>query len=584
MNTQANPIVDAYIRGVLNGAVVAGQWLTKAVNRHLDDLAHGHERGLYFDEAAGQRVVDFIEEFCVPSDRPTNTKLLPWQQFWISLLFSWKKQSDGTRRWKRALLETGKKSGKSFLTSALLIYALVADGEEGGRMWCAANTMKQARQVFGEACSLRNRNTELRGLIQQSGREPPLALYVPGTGCRLAPLSRDTGTTEGLVSSFAILDELHLAKDTRLWTILKYGSKTRRQPLLIGITTAGSSAGGTTPAWAEHEFATRLLDGLVQDDEFFPLIYAIDETDDYKLPQNWRKANPSCGPVSEGYLFDVDVLQKEFDETESKPSARGDFIRFSCNRWSNESEDPAIELAKWDACSIVPLSKHPDPVKLRAEAIERLKGRLCFGGVDLAPKLDLSSLVLLFPPRDSTERWEILEYFWIPADNIEPRVKRDRVDYDLWRDHGFLVTTPGNLTDVRYISEQIVELSNYFDLKEIAYDSAWSGELIRLLGEANFPMSKFVDHPQTHQKMNVPCQEFMRKVLRKEFIHSANPCMRWQINNLRWNTQKGTGFIRPDRGSKRQKIDGPASLMMALSRAISPDNRPKPTFWVVTSA
>jgi phage terminase large subunit-like protein len=583
MNThEANPIILAYQQGVMDGTVIAGQWLIKVVKRQLDDLEHGHERGLHFDTTSGQRVIDFIQEFCIPSDRSTNTVLLPWQQFWISVLFGWK-NADGTRRFRRALLETGKKSGKSFLTSALLIYALVADGEEGGRMWCAANTMKQARQVFGEAVSLRNRHPELKALVQQSGREPPLALYVQGTGCRLAPLSRDTGTTEGLVSSFSILDELHLAKDTRLWTILKYGSKTRKQPLLIGITTAGSSAGGTTPAWAEHEFACKLLDGVVEDDEFFPLIYAIDETDNYKLPQNWRKANPSCGPVGEGYLFDVGVLQKEFDETESKPSARGDFIRFTCNRWSSESENPAIAIEAWDKCARVPPSKHPDPVKLRAESMIELRGRTCFGGLDMAPKNDTSSLVLKFPPRSSAEKWRILEFYWIPKENISSRVRRDKVPYDIWEQQGFLVATPGNLTDPRYIADQIVEIAKQFDLRELYYDASWSSELIRMLEEAKFPMGKFVDFPQSHVRMNGPCQEWQRKILRREFQHDANPVSRWQVSNLRWNTQKSTGFIKPDRDRKREKIDFCASSIMALASAINPDNKPKPSFFMVTS-
>jgi phage terminase large subunit-like protein len=348
---------------------------------------------------------------------------------------------------------------------------------------------------------------------------------------------------------------------------------------MICISTAGASAGGTSVCWQEYEYGMKILDGIVQDDEVMPFFCTLDPADSWKDSSVWVKSNPALG-----HLFDLETIEKEFAEAMGKPSAIADFKRYALNIFSAESAEPAISIEAWDKCCSVLPSKHPNAITLRAEAIIRLQGRQCFGGVDLAPKLDTSALILLFPPRDSTERWEILEYFWIPGDNIKDRVQRDRVQYDVWRDSGFLTTTPGNLTDPRFISDSIVELSNYFDIREIAYDAAWSSELIRMLSEANFPMNKFVDYPQTHMRMNVPCQEFMRKVLRQEFVHSLNPIMRWQTSNLRWNTQKGTGFIRPDRDRKREKIDGPASLMMALARATHPDNKPKSAFWVVTSA
>jgi phage terminase large subunit-like protein len=164
-------------------------------------------------------------------------------------------------------------------------------------------------------------------------------------------------------------------------------------------------------------------------------------------------------------------------------------------------------------------------------------------------------------------------------------VKRDRVPYDVWSEKDFITLTPGNLTDVRFIAEQIAEINKQFDLKELAYDDAWSSELIRMLGESGFPMQKFVPFPQTPARMNPACQELMRKVLRQEFAHDNNPVMRWQMANLRWSIQKSTSFVKPDRDRKREKIDGAASLIMALARATSPENlvKPKKPFFVVTS-
>jgi phage terminase large subunit-like protein len=570
--------VETYIKGVESGEIVVGPWITKLITRHKHDIETGAARGLYFDPAAGEYVCEFIETFCIPPNQETPMCLMPWERFITVLLYGWKK-ADGTRRFRRAYIEIAKKAGKTAYVAALSLYHMVADGELSARCFIAATTRKQAGICFKEAVAMRNRSAELKETIKQSGNEPVLALYLPDTGSRLSMMSRDGDSEDGALVSFACLDELHRwNKGSGIYSVLRYGGRTRKQPLMVEITTAGSSAGGTSLCWAEREYGTKILDGHVIDDEVLPVIFCMADSDNWKDESNWVKSNPSLG-----YLFDIDIIRKEFNEAEGKPTSIGEFKRFALNIWSNESEDPAIELSKWDDCSREPLSTHPDPVRLRTASLAELKGRTCYGALDLAPKLDTSSLVLLFPPLTTAEKWRTIEYFWCPADNVTYRVRHDKVPYDVWSDKGFITLTPGNLTDVRYIADQITEINKQFDLKELAYDSAWSSELIRMLGESGFPMQKFVDYPQTHIKMNAPCQEFMRKILRRELAHDNNPVMRWQVANLRWNTQHSTGFVRPEKHRKREKIDGCSSLIMALARALDAPPPPKRKFFVVTS-
>jgi phage terminase large subunit-like protein len=566
-----------YIDGVLDGSIVVGPWIKKTIQRHIRDL---ERTDIHFDAAAGQYVVDFCERFCIPSAQTTPIELMPWQKAMLYIVYGWKRK-DGYRRFRRVYCEVAKKNGKTGLVAALMLYHLIADGELSARVYCAATAQKQAREVFSEAVAMRDKNPELLAAIEKSGNSPVLALYTTVTGSRMTPLARGADSSDGAVVSAACLDEIHRWKLTdNLWSILRYGGDTRNQPLLWGITTAGASEGKSTLCWGEHEYGSRILDRMVTDDEVAVFIFSLDPKDDYKDESNWVKPNPSLG-----YILPLTALQNQFAESQGKPTALGEFKRFRCNIWSDEAACPAIEIDTWDDCCCEDLSKHPDPKRLRKETIEQLKGKLCFGGVDLAPKIDTSALVLVFPPLTSEEKWQVLEYFWVPEDNIQDRCKRDHVPYDIWAKDGFLVPTPGNMTDVRYISEQIVEINKLYDLKEIAYDDAWSSELIRMLGESGFPMQKFVSHPQTPIKMNPACLELMRKIERHELSQTANPVMRWQMSNLRWATQVGTGFIKPARDRKREKIDGCASLLMAISRAIDPENmiKPKRRFFMVQS-
>lgn len=566
-----------YIDGVLDGSVVVGPWIKKAIQRHINDLQRDD---LSFDPAAGQYVIDFLSTFCIPSAQEEPIQLMPWQRAMLYIVYGWKRL-DGTRRFRRVYLEVAKKNGKTGLAAGLALYHLIADKELSGRIYCAATAMKQAREVFNESVAMRDKHPDLVGMIHKYGNAPVLSLYVPSTNSRLSPLARGADSSDGAIVSAAILDELHRwSLSNNLWSILRYGGDTRKQPLLWCITTAGSSANKSTLCWGEHEYGERILDGMVVDDEVAVFIFSLDPKDDYHDKKNWIKPNPSLG-----YILPFTALENQFTESQGKPTARGEYIRFRMNRWSDEASDPAIDITTWDACCTEDIATHPDPKRLRQQLIESLKGRTCFGGIDLAPKIDTSALDLLFPPLKTGEKWAILEYFWCPADNIAERTRRDKVPYETWANDGFITPTPGNLTDVRMIADQIAEIGKQFDLKEVAYDQAWSSELVRMLGETGFPMSKLVDYPQSHMKMNAPCQELMRKVLRTDFAHAHNPVMRWQMSNLRWNTQAGTGFIKPARDRKREKIDGAASLIMALARATDPDNiiKPKKSFWIASA-
>jgi phage terminase large subunit-like protein len=571
---QINSTVDAYIAGVMDGSIVVGQWIKKAIQRHLRDL---ERTDLYFDPEAANYVIDFVQTFCIPPNQTEPIKLYPAQQAWLAIVYGWKRL-DNYRRFRRTFWFVSKKNGKSGLSAALALFHLIADGEQSARVFTAATTQKQARIVFKEAVAMRERHPDLKAAINQSGREPVIALYTDTS--RLSPMSRESSTEDGAVVSASILDEIHRLTNMGLWTVLRLGGRTRKQPLMICISTAGASADGTSICWEEYAYGCKILDGHVVDDEVMPWFFTLDPTDDWKNPDVWIKSNPALG-----YLFALETIQKEFAEAQGKPTTLGEFKRFALNIWSNESADPAIEIDRWDTCCREDLATHPDPRRLRKESLDELKGRTCFAGIDLAPKLDTSSLVLLFPPMKTTEKWRIIEYFWCPADNVAGRVKRDRVPYDMWSQQGFISLTPGNLTDVRFISDQITEISKLYDLKEIAYDDAWSQELVRMLGESGFDMKKFVSFPQSFLKMNSPCQELMRKILRGEFSHDRNPVMRWQMANLRWNQQKGTSFIKPAKDRKREKIDGPASLIMALARALDPENiiKPKRQFFMVQS-
>jgi phage terminase large subunit-like protein len=580
---------EVYMADCLSGEVPAGPWIIKAFDRHKRDLETGAARGLHFDPWYAQHVIDFIEDFCTPAESEKKLKLAPWQHAMLWIVYGWRR-ADNTRRFRRGYLEIAKKNGKTGLAAALSLYHLVADidpatgkPEISPRISIAAVNREQAKECFLAAVGMRANSEELSSAIGQAGKgDKAYALSTKAMG-RMSCMTRDSKSQDGKIVTAAILDELHRWPNTGgIYSIIRYGGRTRRQPIMWELTTAGASSGGTTPCWLEREYGCKILDGLLEDDEHCAFIFCMDDKDDWKDSTNWVKANPSLG-----HLFDLARLEHEFHEVQGKPTDLSEFKRFGLNIWSSEHEDPAVNMEDWEACCREPLSGHPDPRRLRKESLKELLGRVCFAGVDLAPKIDTSSLVLLFPPLKTTDKWRILEYFWCPEADVKRRKERDRVPYDVWAQQGFITLTPGDMTDVRAICNQMQQIVKQFDVKEVGYDQAYASELIRMLGEEGFPVEKMVQIPQGPLRLNGPCIEFERKVQRHEFAHDLHPVMRWQMSNLRWSVSKtkDTNLKRPDRGRKREKIDGCSALIVALERAISPDNiiKPKKPFFMVQS-
>ena len=106
-----------------------------------------------------------------------------------------------------------------------------------------------------------------------------------------------------------------------------------------------------------------------------------------------------------------------------------------------------------------------------------LIGRECYGGLDLSSTGDITALVLAFPPRNETEKYILLPFFWIPEDTIPIRVRRGNVPYDVWQKQGYLYATPGNVVDYDHIEKTILELSTKYHILEIAVDR-WNATML----------------------------------------------------------------------------------------------------------
>jgi hypothetical protein len=290
-------VVSDYVAGVLDGSVPAGRLVIAAVKRHVHDLEHGAARGLWFDEDAAARVIRFFGflrhwkgEWGPKNGLPGQVIVPePWQAFILWCVFGWKR-ADGTRRYRQAYVEVPRKNGKTTLISGVGLYLLMADEEPGAEVYSFATKKEQARIVMNDAAAFIGASESLKSRLAVSGGKYVNNIAFLRTASKWEPLGADSKTQDGLNVHGGIGDELHEHRDGGMWGVIETATGARRQPLILGITTAGSdpdSFCGQT-----HEYVEKLLtefdnpDG-VRNDSFFGFISAAEKEDDW--------ADPACG-------------------------------------------------------------------------------------------------------------------------------------------------------------------------------------------------------------------------------------------------------------------------------------------------
>jgi phage terminase large subunit-like protein len=216
-------------------------------------------------------------------------------------------------------------------------------------------------------------------------------------------------------------------------------------------------------------------------------------------------------------------------------------------------------MDKWDRCNA-----NPD--------LEFLRGRKCFGGLDLSSKIDLAALVLVFPPDDKDGVFDILCRFYCPEEGIVKRSQTDRIHYDIWQNQGFLTATPGNVIDYAWIEKDILDAAKQYQLCQIGFDS-WNAQATatRIMDELNPTGNEdgfqMVEVRQGAKSFNEPAKDLLVHVMTEKVRHGGHPVLRWCADNLVMRSDPN-GNVAPDKEKATEKIDGMVALIMAWGRAM----------------
>jgi phage terminase large subunit-like protein len=438
------------------------------------------------------------------------------------------------------------------------ILLLVGDEEAGGEIYAMAVNEAQAKIVFNKATQMVLGSRTLGNDIEAF----KTSIYCGALNAVFKPLTSKPTGKQGFNPSGAVADELHEWASGDLFDAIREGEGSRDQPANILITTAGIFGQGY--GWEMHEKALRIIRGEEVDPTFLAVVYAAGEDDDWTDPEVWRRANPNYG-ISVNPQF----LESEFREAKENPRKENRFRRFFLNQWT-EQATRWLPMENWHA------GAGGRGVETWQGFEEALRGKVCYGGVDLAATRDFNALVWVFgDPGDLVEGDDdggvagdgepifLLPRFWLPKDRVESKAKEKRIPLDEWVRRGAVNVTPGNVADYRAIKRQIEADAERFIVKGIAIDRWNATQMSVELQDEGLPVVLF---GQGMASMSPASKAFERAVFANRVNAGGHPVLAWMAGNVSI-AEDAAANIKPDREASPGNIDGIVSSIMGTGLA-----------------
>jgi len=538
--------IREYVELIKRGKIKTSARVRKVYTRLLKEIDRPPKNfKYYFDEETGERPISFIETFCKQSQGELGAplELELFQRAYIQALFGFLDKETGYRRFRETMFLVGRKNGKTTLMAGIALYLLTADYEGAAEIYSVATKKDQARKALTEAVNMIKQSPELRAVLKKRRND----VYFAATSSKFEALASDSNTLDGLNSHGVIIDELHAIRDRNLYEVMKQSTSSRRQPLIVMITTAGTVRECIFDDM--YEYACRVADGEEVDEAFLPILYELDERSEWLDPKMWIKANPGLGKIKQ-----VETLRSFVERAKKNPADRAGVLCKDFNVRENGS-------TAWLPFDVINNEATFD--------LADVYDTYAIGGCDLSSTTDLTCATLLIrKPNDKTVY--VLQHYFLPQARIDELADKkqrsgghsnDEAPYKLWAERGLLTACQGARVNYSDVTAWFVQMREQYkiDCWKCGYDRALAGYWVDEMTANGFTMDKVIQGTYTFSQ---PMRELGAALQDKLVNYNNNPVLKWCLSNT-GKKEQGLNNIMPVKISEKRRIDGMVSLLNA---------------------
>lgn len=525
-----------YALQVVSGEIPNSVYVIGACSRFLKDYRDclSEDFPFIFDIERAERYLKLVQKFShVKGNWDTeNIVYLPWQNFLFMNIQGFRHRKTKFPRFRTAHVEVPRGQGKSAMASQAALYYLALDNPKGAEISCLGTKTEQARIVLDSARAMAKANS---AYLKSTGVEVQAHKIVHDkSNSFVRALSSDDKSLDGLNDVLAICDELH-AMSRELFEVIYSGMTKRRDSLLLCITTAGFNTDGV--GYTQSVYAKRVAKGEVKDDQFFSLVYTIDEGDDIFEELSWRKANPSFG-----YSVDPEAIQAKALKAKVTPSDIPNFKVKNLNVWISEA-NAFFNLDSWKKCA--------DP----SIRFEDFYGDKCYVGIDLASKIDLTSFGYIFRREG---KYYLFDKSYIPEKTVDDL--RNAL-YDNCIAGGYLLKTPGEAIHYPKLREDFVNFSKNVRIISALYDPWNATSFAQECANDRIDMKEF---RMNTANLSEATKLFDGLIRQGKIVHNGSPLLEWCLGNVVCK-EDAAGNVFPKKSNEKLKIDPIICFIMAIA-------------------
>ena len=458
-----NNYIYEYYQAITDGTEVAGKWIRLWYEYLIKGL---EEKAFFYNRKKANRALKFIEGFCRHHEgrlAPQHIKLELWQKAFVSVVFGIMDSND-TRQFREVVLIVGRKNGKTLLRSRIRNYMTFLDGEYGARVYFVAPKLEQANLCYNALYEMIKKEPELSELIKKRRTD----IYVESTNTTRKALAFNAKKSDGLNPSLCVCDEVSSWQGDaglKQYEVLKSALGSRKQPLLLSITTSGYSDESIYDELVRR--STAVINGDARETRLAPFLYMIDDVQKWNDINELRKANPNLG-VS----VSVDYMLEEIRIREASLSKKVEFMTKYCNVKQNSSQAWLLTTEIMQ-CTGAPLR------------LEDFRGSYCVLGIDLSRTTDLTAACCVI---EKDGHLYVFSKMWLPGEKIEEASVRDNLPYKIYIQRGLLAGSGDiavDYNDCFIWCKELVEKYRLYPL-QVGYDRYNATYLTKQLQDYGF--------------------------------------------------------------------------------------------------
>ena len=450
------------------------------------------------------------------------------------------KDNPKKRRYATCILEIPRKNFKTFTCGTLFTILFIME-PRFSEFYSVAPDGKLSREIK-EAITNTIKSSPLIYEFNGSKRFKLLRdniIFIPKDS-RFTPLNYTSGNADGKLPNVYCADEVGGLPNNYMVEAMQSGQLNILNKLGFIISTKYPTI--DNPIEEYDAYARKVLEGTVEDESLFALLYVPDKTEGWETDDNiMRQANPVSLEIPE---FWDDLLQKRARAIVME-SARENFLCKHCNIiYQGAGTENYIDINEVQKCKVNSID---------------WKGRVVYLALDLSMSNDNTAAAMVSVDDNENILADVVAF--IPEGRIDEKNAAEKIDYREFVRSGKAIACGDKIIDYAAVEDYVLGIEERYgvQVQAIGYDRYNALSTAQKCERAGYTTIEIKQHSSV---LHPATKRLKEKILAGEFQYTENKLLEINFQNSRctYDTNKNL-YVNKKRS--RGKVDMVVALINA---------------------